>query len=33
MDTAAKTRIDAANTAPKKFVQTTAEATGHLTGN
>ena len=33
MDTAAKTRIDAANTAPKKFAQKSAEATGDLTGN
>ena len=33
MDTAAKTGIDAAKTAPKRVVQKTAEAIGHLIGN
>ena len=33
MDTATKTRIDAAKTASKRVVQTTAEATGDLIGN
>ena len=33
MDTAAKTEIDAANTASKRVVQKTAEATGDLIGN
>ena len=33
MDTATKTRIDAAKTASKKVVQKTAEATGDLIGN
>ena len=33
MDTATKTGIDAAKTAPKRVVQKTAEAIGHLTGN
>ena len=30
IDTATKTEIDAANTASKRVVQKTAEATGHL---
>ena len=33
MDTATKTRIDAAKTASKRVVQKTAEATGDLIGN
>ena len=33
MDTAAKTGIDAAKTAPKRVVQKTTEAIGHLIGN
>ena len=33
MDTATKTRIDAAKTASKRVVQKTAETTGHLIGN
>ena len=33
MDTAAKTRIDAAKTASKRMVQKTAEATGDLIEN
>ena len=33
MDTATKTRIDAAKTASKRIVQKTAEATGDLIGN
>ena len=33
MDTATKTIIDAAKTAPKRVVQKTAEATGYLIGN
>ena len=33
MDTATKTRIDAAKTASKRVVQKTAEATGDLVGN
>ena len=33
MDTATKTGIDAAKTAPKRVVQKTAEATGDLIGN
>ena len=33
MDTATKTGIDAAKTAPKRVVQNTAEATGDLIGN
>ena len=33
MDTATKTGIDEAKTAPKRVVQKTAEATGDLTGN
>ena len=33
MDTATKTGIDAANTASKRVVQKTAEATGDLIGN
>ena len=33
MDTATKTGIDVAKTAPKRVVQKTAEAIGHLTGN
>ena len=33
MDTATKTGIDAATTAPKGVVQKTAEATGYLIGN
>ena len=33
MDTATKTRIDAATTASKRIVQKTAEATGDLIGN
>ena len=33
MNTAAKTRIDAAETASKRVVQKTAEATGDLIGN
>ena len=33
MDAAAKTGIDATNTASKNFVQKTAEATGDLIGN
>ena len=33
MDTAAKTRINAVKTAPKRVVQKTAEATGDLIGN
>ena len=33
IDTAAKTRIDAAKTALKRVVQKTAEATGDLSGN
>ena len=33
MDTATKTRIDAAKTAAKRLVQKTAEATGDLIGN
>ena len=33
MDTATKTRINAAKTASKRVVQKTAEATGDLTGN
>ena len=33
MDTATKTRIDAAKTASKRVVQITAEATQDLTGN
>ena len=33
MDTATKTRIDAAKTASKRVVQKTAEATGNLVGN
>ena len=33
MDTATKTRMDAAKTASKRVVQKTAEATGDLIGN
>ena len=33
VDTATKTRIDAAKTASKRIVQKTAEATGDLMGN
>ena len=33
MDTATKTRIDAAKTASKRILQKTAEATGDLIGN
>ena len=33
MDTATKSRIDAAKTASKRVVQKTAEATGDLIGN
>ena len=33
MDTATKTRIDAAKTASKRVVQNTAKATGNLIGN
>ena len=33
MDTATKTRLDAAKTASKRIVQKTAEATGDLIGN
>ena len=33
MDTATKTRMDAAKTASKRAVQKTAEATGYLIGN
>ena len=33
IDTATKTRIDTAKTAPKRVVQKTAEPTGELTGN
>ena len=33
MDTATKTRIDAAKTASKRVVQKSAEATGDLIGN
>ena len=33
MDTATKTGIDAARTAPKRVVQKTAEATGDFIGN
>ena len=33
MDTATKTRIDAAKTASERVVQKTAEATGNLIGN
>ena len=33
MDTATKTGIDAAKTAPKRVVRKTAEATGDLIGN
>ena len=33
MDTATKTEIDAANIAPKRVVQKTAEAPGDLIGN
>ena len=33
MDTAAKTGIDAAKTAPKRVVQKTTEVIGHLIGN
>ena len=33
MDTATKTRLDAAKTASKRVVQKTAEATGDLIGN
>ena len=33
MDTATRTGIDAANTASKRVVQKTTEASGYLTGN
>ena len=33
MDTATKTRIDAAKTASKRVVQKSAEATGDIIGN
>ena len=33
MDTATKTGIDAARTAPKRVVQKTSESTGDLIGN
>ena len=33
MDTATKTRLDAAKTSSKRIVQKTAEATGDLIGN